>query len=250
MTAGVQYPTNDADRLTFLRTALAVAQQDQSLGRPRLHMDTLAELASQAQAFDTARQEVIQAKAAHAQARATADTANRILQAQVRQVWSTVNWRVRWKGVSNQSRTFYGLPQDGPTPFPTNRSGWLAVAEQILIGDPQAVEAGFESAVDAAALQPLHDQAQTTVEAVAATKQDLRLAQKQLAALRRSVDQLVRRIVQDLRYALRDEARSLQREIMRTYGIRFERSPGEAEDDTLVLNAASSRDASVGPLPS
>ncbi len=249
MTRVILYPTNDTDRLAFLRTALAVAQQDQSLGRPRLHMETMTNLASQLQAFDTARQDVIQAKAAYGQARIAADSANRALQAKVRQVWSTVNWRVRWQGVSSQVRTFYGLPQDGPTPFPTSRAGWLAVAEQILAGDPQAVEAGFESAMDAGAFQPVLDQAQTALDALAGAKQDLRLAQKQLATLRRSVDRLTRRIAQDLRYALRDEAASLQREIMRTYGIRFERNPGEAEDDTLILDASgSSRDMTTGPL--
>lgn len=96
------------------------------------------------------------------------------------------------------------------------------MAEQLLAGDAEAVAAGFEAAADAEALGATVAMAQTALERLAAAKQGLRLAQRDLAGLRNQAKKLISRVISDLRYSLRDESAGLRREVMRTYGVRFE----------------------------
>lgn len=119
----IDLPTNDATRLVFLQTALTMANSDSANGRQRLPQETQDALAALIASFEAARHHVAQAKAERSRAVADSKQAMQTVEAQVRQVWSTVRWRVRWADVAPSVLPYYQLAQDGNHPFPKRRAG-------------------------------------------------------------------------------------------------------------------------------
>ncbi|MBX3052987.1 MAG: hypothetical protein KF753_16005 [Caldilineaceae bacterium] len=220
-------PRNDSDRLSLLRTAISSHSRDQAAGRAYLSPTTAAALEPLAAEFEAAIAGIAQAQANQQQTLAAGDTALAELQAQVRHTWNTVRWRVRWQDVSPSVLAYYHL-RPRHTRIPHNRAAWLELAQRLLAGDAAAVADGYASAVDGPALQGASAELAAALDAINAAKQSLHSARQHGNRLRRQVNRLLRHLNGDLRHALRDASVTDQQQIMRTYGMRFRRTPGEA----------------------
>ncbi len=223
-------PTTDSDRIVSLRTALESNLRDQAAGHPYLAAPTVVNLEALASPLEAAVHNMAQATARHRAALAAATDALASLQAQVRHVWTTVRWRVRWQGTSPAVLAYYHLPARS-TPYPKSRGGWLELGERLLQGDAAAIQAGYPSAADTPALTEARDALASALDTLNGAKQELHTAQQELVSLRRSSDRAIRHLNGDLRYALRDRPATAQQQIMRTYGVRFQRS---AVDHTVA----------------
>jgi len=217
------YPTNDSHRISLLRTALESHRRDQAVVHTYLTATIGETLESQAAQLEAAVQAIAQATATHQQAVAMTEVAVEAIQAQVRYTWNTVRWQVRWQGVSPAVLPYYHL-RTQRTPLPKNRVDWLALADRLLLGDADAVEAGYESAIDPVALPAARAALQTALDDLNGAKQHLHSARQTGRGVRRSSDRLIRHTIGDLRHALRDQSSTDQQQIMRTYGVRFQRT--------------------------
>ena len=215
-------PTTDSERIVSLRTALESNLRDQTAGHPYLAAATVAELEALCAPLEAAVHNMAQATARHRAALAASADAITALQAQVRHIWTTVRWRVRWQGTPPAVLAYYHLPTHR-TPYPKRRDGWLELAERLLQGDAAAIQAGYPSAADTPALSAARDALASALDALNAAKQTQQTAQEALISLRRRSDGAIRHLNGDLRYALRDRSATAQQQIMRTYGVRFRR---------------------------
>lgn len=230
-------PTHDWGRITLLRTALESSRRDEAAGRTYLTPTVRDALEAQAAQLETASLAVAQAEAEQKQALAAADAAVEAIQAQVRQSWSTLRWRVRWQSLTPAVLPYYQL-RPNQTPKPPNRVGWLELAEQLILGDAAAQAAGFASAIDPIALPGARNGLQAALEQVNRSQERLHSLRLQLRSVRGQSDRVIRHLLGDLRHALREENAASQQQIMRTYGARFRRlrqSHSDEGGDNLPL---------------
>ncbi len=223
-------PTTDSERIVSLRTALKSNLRDQAAGHPYLAASTMADLEALASQLEAAVHIMAQATAKHRAALAASADAIASLQAHVRHIWTTVRWRVRWQGASPVLLPYYHLPAHR-TPYPKSRGGWLELAERLLQGDAAAIQAGYPAAADTPAFTQARDALAHALDALNGAKQTLHTAQQEMNSLRSRSDRTIRHLNGDLRYALRDRPATAQQQIMRTYGVRFQRT---AVDQTVA----------------
>jgi hypothetical protein len=98
------------------------------------------------------------------------------------------------------------------------------MADRLVLGDGAAVEAGYASAIDPVALPATSAALQIALDNLNGAKQRLHNARQTGRVVRRQSDRLIRHTIGDLRHALRDQSPTDQQQIMRTYGVRFQRT--------------------------
>jgi len=242
-------PTNDADRLDLLEMALATADADQNGGKAYLAEETLAGLPGLLSAFATANQAVTGAQAEVTLAGQAVAGAFDSLRDHLLRIWADARSRVRYGDDGPALLTFVQLPQTGRLRKPTSRGEWLQVAERVQQGLGQVVDAGLAPLADAQVLGEHRSQAQANLQRLTRAKASLTDARRNRSLLRSQADGLARRIVEDLRYALRDMPTAYQRQVMRSYGVRFQTASvsgvGESSPRGLALNPAAAPSASV-----
>lgn len=221
-----QRPTSDSARLALLQMATATAATDNTAGVVYLAAETQAGLTEHLLSFRTANEAVTAARAAFGQAQQTTDAAFQDLADHTQRLWSEVRNRVRFGDDGPALLTYAQLPQRGRAATPCSRAEWLEISERLRLGADQAVEAGHAPLAQIDRLSTLIHAAQTNLQRLLAAKTALGEARQRRNRLRRAVDSLGTRLTEDLRYALRDLPPANQRQIMRTYGVRFQPSPG------------------------
>lgn len=242
-------PTSDADRLNLLEMALATANTDQNHGKAYLAEETLSDLPGLLSAFATANQAVTGAQAEVTQAGQAVTTAFHALRSQLLRIWADARSRVRYGDDGPALLTFVQLSQTSRRPKPNSRQDWLQMADLIHQGLEQAVAAGFAPLADREQMGAVRDQAQAALRRLTGAKAELSTTRRNRALLRSQADRLSKRIVSDLRYALRDLPSTYQRQIMRSYGVRFhaaaapamnldEHGPRTLAPDPLTAQAA------------
>lgn len=214
-------PTNDADRLSLLHMAVATATADQAAGKNYLAPETLAEVSPLLNAFGAANETIIAARAEVGQASRAAEAAFLALREQIMRIWTDARNRVRFDDDPPTLLTFVQLPQAGHQPKPTSRSDWLQMATLVQQGAEQAMAAGFAPLADAESTATVWEAAQSALLGLTTAKSALAEAQRNRSTLRSQTDRLCTRMVEDLRYALRDLSPTDQRQVMRSYGVRF-----------------------------
>lgn len=241
-------PTNDSDRLSLLQLATATAATDQAAGKSYLAAETQAALSELLAGFAGVNEAVTATQAAFGQTGRATDAAFLTLTGLVQRIWSDARNRVRFGDAGPALLTYAQLPQRGRGPKPTSRPAWLEIAERLRQGASQAEEAGFAPLAQANALSALIDAAQTNLQSLLAAKTALAEARRRRNDLRQAIDRFSARLTEDLRYALRDLPPAQQRQIMRTYGVRFQQtSAGEGQiERTLPATSAAQEGAVLG----
>lgn len=230
----ISLPTSDAERLAFLEQALTAAQE---AANALLPTETIQRIGPQTSAFVAARNALIEAKAGQREATSEANQTVRMLNEYIHQIWQAVQVQVRWQQLSPTVLTYYQLQVDGSGPSRSANANWVDIANRLLTGAQRATAAGFTVNVDITPLQQTSDLAQAALTAVTVTRNNLVRAQQEVHTERRAIVKLIRHILSDLRYALRDESPVQRRQHMRAYGVRFEYDSSEAGDVVMPVSA-------------
>jgi len=213
-------PQSDSERLTLLRRAYTTASED--AGNAYLSAETLARIQAQADALEAALDAVFQAKAqqavAVARAEASADTLTFLTQTARR----TLRLGAGHNRIPVAALGYYGLPVEGRLPQPRRRSDWLALAERLLAGDVQAQVAGLPALPNREEIEAAYNTHEADETAVNQAKITLIAARRVLQSARQAATEQIAGLVRELRFKLATLPSTNQRDIMRTYGLRFD----------------------------
>lgn len=217
----IRYPTSDKARKDFLLLAKEADADFRSGGTPHLPADLAAGLASQHTAFAAAETAIEEATIGVRTHAAAVHAALPLVQNQLRSAWNWAKEQIDWYDGPALLRSYYDLPQQGPNPRPSGRSGWASRAEKVLQGIDASIAAGLAATPNHAKLADAH---QALAGALLAQESALRVqveARKALQDIRQQVDELIRDVLVTLRMGLRKEEKSYQRQVMRRYGAQF-----------------------------
>lgn len=216
-------PRSDHARKNTMRQVIRTALSDQGQGLVYLSPTTLAAFQALLPSFEDALEAVTFRRASYAQVTGEAEAALARLKTYLRDLWEGMRRRVKRNGEPENVLWYYALPQNGATPRPGLQGDWLVLADRIIVGDAQAVAAGYPPAVcpSVEEIQLVLTDARAKIAAISSVERAYDDAQAALAALRTQADALIRDGVDELRFALRKREAPDRRRIMRTYGFVF-----------------------------
>ncbi|MCB8946220.1 MAG: hypothetical protein H6658_20945 [Ardenticatenaceae bacterium] len=228
----LRIPHSDIGRLTFLRTAAQTATKDHLNGLVYITPDTLRELNEFLNIFDLAFLKVSAAVGERSREVEESEAAMAELKEVLDDLWEVLRRRVRRHNEPAGVLRFYGLDVDGQPPSLDDHEDWLELAEQVIVGDGQAVGAGFATAVcpSVAELQAALESARKELADVTPAERELDRAQTAVLSLRQQADNLILDIIEELRFHTRKEDPASQRHLLRTYGANYRYQPGEVRD--------------------
>ncbi len=230
-------PTTDSERLAFLRTAAQSAALDYANQVQYISLDTFHALQDFLPIFDEAFLDVAATFGELDREEMERDEALGTLKLYLEDIWEVIRRRVYRNDEPAGVLRFYYLDVDGTEPKPETIEEWLELAEKVIAGDAEAVQAGYEAAVcpSAAELQKVLDKARREASEVAPADEAHNRAQAAIDAMRAQADELIEDVLEDLSFHLRKEEPASQRRIMRGYGVKFGYFPGELRDMDDVL---------------
>ncbi len=128
---------------------------------------------------------------------------------------------------------YYGLPADGISPHPDSPVTWLDIAQAIITGDARAVADGYPTILSPsiAEIQVILDKANAEYADYAMADREHDEAQAALAELRPAAEEFINEVYDQLMFALRKMDHPSQRRVARTYGYKYEYSPGEPPEE-------------------
>lgn len=228
-----QAPQSDAQRLDALRAITATGPQDIAAGKTYVDQDTLDAVATRLAQFETAYFALSSKLSGRAREVSEKDLALTKLQTYVRDFWDVMRRRNTRMEYPVSVLNFFGLPQDGLSPKPTQEKEWITWAELAVKGDTEAVTAGYPAMSNptAAEVQTILTAYQTQAADIAPADRAYDDAQAAVAALRPQTDELIQDVMDQLRFALRKLDGPSQRRIMRSYGAYFRPLPGEVVEE-------------------
>lgn len=234
----LRHPTNDDDRLAFLRQAAARAQKDIDAGQYLLRQSSLRDLQNLANQFEGVLRDVRQRQQLRRPRIKEANEAVQALRKVLYNVWDRLRRQVQWGEIDQWVVKYYGLDHQARIPRTNKREDWLIMGANVLLGDEDAQNAGYAGMAERDALSEALERARVAVGALATAKVELAEARVQLVELRKACNRLCQHTVAELRLSLRGETPTLQRHVLRAYGVEFTPSASEevesdAEEGTL-----------------
>ncbi len=230
-------PGNDDARVTFLQRTLTTAGQDLAAGNHYVTESTVNEIKDFLPGFEEKNQAVSQKLSARSKETREGTAALNKLEVYVRDMWEGIKRRVYRLEQPAEVLTFYQLPLSGILPKPTTREDWLTIAENIIKGDAKAVSTGYPEVQNPNA-DELDQQLQATkteLDEVASADREYDIEQEGLAELRSKANELIKEVMDELRFNLRKKDDSGQRRIMRSYGATYRYLQGEPEGEELII---------------
>ena len=245
--ASYYQPTNDPARIHLLQSTLATLRGHRANGSdPRLiQPGTINQLEPTLQAFLDARAGKTNAEATWRNAMHTVDEEIERLSVEIRALWKRLRLQVHHAHLPPGILTYYGFLQQATFPRPNTRQGWLLMAQTLLTGDSQATAAGHTSLLGESSLPALYEAATLAADHFHQSGVARQAARQRLRNARATVNQLCRTLLNELRFALLDEAPTDRRAIMRTYGVPMRARPGEfseAEEPAAAIEMAVAAD--------
>lgn len=216
-------PRSDADRYTFMKAAMESHASDERKEEPILRSSTVVKLLECTEPLKLAMEKVMSSSAVRAREVSEKNSALTNLNTYVRDFWVGARNRINRENLPAGNLKYYQLPLSGLLPAQNISSSLITTAELIIAGDAQAVADGFEamSNPSAAQLQDVLEAAKKEAADVPVADAAVDSAEAELAALRNKADEVINKVVKELRFFLDDEDESSQRRIMRRYGVKF-----------------------------
>ncbi len=156
----------------------------------------------------------------------------------MRDVWEVQKRRRKRLDLPAEVLTYYGLPLSGIVPNIGKDKDMLTMAEKMVKGDEEAVLAGFDPIVNpsAAELQTALDAAKKELGEVAPADRKYDEAEEELAKLRPEADELIKDVIDELKFNLRKRDGSSQRRIIQSYGVEisYTNGSGPVDDDEEI----------------
>ncbi|MFW5916007.1 MAG: hypothetical protein ACOCTM_00900 [Bacteroidota bacterium] len=148
--------------------------------------------------------------------------------------WESVRRKVNRLDLPAQMLTYYELPMDGKSPYPTTYEQWYTIVLKMVGGAEKAEDAGYPPVMEPTRieLKEAWQEALKERDELAQADRDYDQAQEGIEEMRARADELISNVMNELRFFLRKMDDASQRRIMRTYGATFKYLRGEPEDKT------------------
>lgn len=156
----------------------------------------------------------------------------------MRDVWEVQKRRRKRLDLPAEVLTYYGLPLSGIVPNIGKDKDMLTMAAKMVKGDAEAVLAGFDPIVNpsAAELETALDAAKKELSEVAPADRKYDEAEEALAKLRPEADELIKDVIDELKFNLRKRDAASQRRIIQSYGVEisYTNGSGPVDDDEEI----------------
>lgn len=115
----------------------------------------------------------------------------------------------------------YGINKDGKTPKPKKQAEWLLIARTFILGDEKAESRGFPPVTNPSAkeIEEKLTAAEKVYAEIAPADRDYDTEQAVIAEMREKTNTLIKDIMAELRYTLRNLDVPSRRRIKRSYGV-------------------------------
>ena len=223
-------PMNDAGRLALLRTAYERGNSDGDGNTPHLTTATLNAIQTLAADFETALRDLTQLNGQRATVTESARVHAKELSYRVQEARRALRANLQLGRLPRAALRFYPLSIEGRLDTSHRRNAWLPLADALLTGDDAAQAAGLPALPNRQELAASFAASKAAEESVNLITGAFLAARANLQTLRNLVDEQIRDLTRELRFNLAKRPLPHQRDIMRTYGLRF-RSETRAETD-------------------
>ena len=226
-------PTSDHDRIILLDNIVLTGNQDNLAGDNLVDQATLDAITNFLPGFKTAEINVkAKAEIKITQVQEKGDSI-RMVEINCRDTWEGVKRRKVRLNLPDVYLTYYELPLDGKVPKIDSDGDWLKTLRNIIEGDARAVAAGYPATSDptAAEMQTVYDNGMDEFDDVARADREHDQAQAAIAELRPKADEFINEVYDQLMFNTRKMDKASQRRVARTYGYRYDYSPGEPPEE-------------------
>ena len=226
-------PNSDTTRITFMSKAVETAETAQVGGTIRIPADILTQVTAHYAVFETAVKAAQSALEDRKEETAESTAAMDKLKMYTSHMWTAVYHRALREGQSARILGYYQLNSDGTQPTLTNRRQRLLMGKALIVGDAEAVAAGYAPIgfPSAAELQVVYDAAAAQVKDVPQADAAYDEAQTAVADLRPEADRLIKEVRDAIVYSTRNMDTASQRRVLRNHGARYYYLPDEKVDD-------------------
>ena len=223
---------NDIDRVAMLSASVEAGTKDHEENNVFISSDLLSKTKTFIEIFKPVVIGLNEKLKLRVKKVARKNQAIKFVEIYTRDIWSGLKRRVARENQPAYVLEFYKLSLNGTNPKIASPKALLEVAGQVVQGDADAVEAGFETMTNptAAELKEKLETATEDVSSAAQADQEHDNLQAQVSKLRPQAESLIDDLQAELRFFLRKLDPPSRRQIMRTYGIQFRYSKREARD--------------------
>jgi len=226
-------PTGIKKLIRLLLDIVLTGNQDNLAGRNYVQQATLDAIAAFIPDFQTAHNRVLAASEDKMKEVREKGESLTILEKYCRDTWENVRRRKERMNHPPEILAYYGLPLDGISPHPDSATAWLDIAQAIIDGDGRAVADGYPTILSpsVAEIQAVLDTANAEYAdfAMADRTHDEALAAQ--AKLRPTGEEFADDVYEQLMFNTRKMDKPSQRRIARTYGYKYDYSPGEPPEE-------------------
>ena len=226
-------PRSNMKCLSLLQTSLKKAEEDLAAGKIYLAEETVQSITAIIGLYEQQVTAMSKHLGVRSQELKEENEAIRQTELTIRHLWTAIKNRVIRLNQPVSVLNFYGLPQDGKVPKSVGiKNDVIVMADRICEGDAQAVAQGYDPVLNPSAeeLKQYRDiakkEADEAREAVAAYNE----AQDKISEIRPQVNQLIRDVIDEMKFFLRRKDAVTRRKIMGSYGFSFKYMEGETRD--------------------
>ena len=226
-------PTSNSGCIILLDNILITGPQDILAGNLYVQQATLTEIGLFLPGFKTAESTVKEKLENKMKEVREKGESLEVLEGYCRDTWENVRRTKKRLNQPSEIFAYYGLSADGISPHPDSTSAWLKIAQDIIDGGARAVLDGYPTILSpsVAEIQIVLNKAQDEYNDYAMADREHDQAQAAIAALRPQADEFINEVYDQLAFALRKMDNASQRRVMRTYGYRYDYSPGEPPEE-------------------
>ncbi|MFT5465989.1 MAG: hypothetical protein ACI8UO_001086 [Verrucomicrobiales bacterium] len=224
-------PRSEADRLSTLKKTLAATADGESLAE-FVPANTRTAVADFIPDFELAVQAIDTATAGRAKEVSEKNEAEESLHDFVTDFYEVLRRRTKREKHNVSVLVHYSLSQSGENPPLGAEDDLIKAAEDIVAGEPKAVEAGFPAMINPAAAE-VDAALQAFLKErgeVAPADEKVRKAQAEVAKLRPEADKLIRKMKKGVEFLMDEEPAPSQRRVLRLMGYKFTPLPGETPE--------------------
>ncbi|MEZ4615818.1 MAG: hypothetical protein R2867_09985 [Caldilineaceae bacterium] len=227
-----QKPTSIADLVMVLTSTLQQAEQPEA-ATSYVSSSTVNAIAKFLPTFTAANLALKVAEAERRSAKDAADVAHVQLTIEVRNLRMQIRRQVRQGMLPSALFTFYEIPRTGAVSYPHPQREWLALAERLLAGDDQALQAGYPGWPARATLEAATTAMRGALERMQRADSSVREVRQNRATLHSRAKRLCSDVVSELRFRLRHQPRAHMRQVLHAHGLALvERRTGTEQPTT------------------
>ncbi|MBI9063478.1 MAG: hypothetical protein JEZ14_15960 [Marinilabiliaceae bacterium] len=162
-----------------------------------------------------------------------------VLKVYIRDFWEVLKRRVYREQLPLDLFALFQLPKSGKVPALSSNRECLEMAELIIKGEAVALESGYAPMTnpDVSQLSEKLDIARKELKDVSEADLQLDKVQESVSGLMPEAKKLVDRIIAELEFNLYEKEDAGKRRIMRNYGVQYEVTKNEVQEEDIETSA-------------